>query len=252
MFENLLAHPEVGLIFVIPGNGDTLRVSGNARIVLDRSLQERLAINGKAPNLVLVVTVEEAFMHCPKCIVRSRLWMPEHWPDRSSVPSLAEAIVAHAKPLEDVTQVQAIIDEGNTRLYRRISGLREASTAGRLCSRISHVNDRTVDAGRRGSRMSRRALASTARALVVIRDCLRVCADGYAAARTYEAMRHLADAELSRRGLSRATLGAEIVRRKELSVAKTVDQSSKWRKPCTVTLSSYRRSRISAKPLLYC
>lgn len=116
-FENLLSYPDVALFFLIPGNGDTLRVSGKGRIVRDSSLQARLAVNGKDPNLVLIVTVEEAFMHCPKCMVRSRLWSPEHWPNRSNVPSLAEAIVAHAKPSETVTEVQAIIDEGTARLY---------------------------------------------------------------------------------------------------------------------------------------
>jgi PPOX class probable FMN-dependent enzyme len=116
-FENLLTHPDVGLFFMIPGNGDTLRVSGKGKIVRDAALQLRLAINGKVPNLILVVTVEEAFMHCPKCMARSRLWSPEHWPDRSNVPSLAEAIVAHATPPETVAQVQAIIDDGMRRLY---------------------------------------------------------------------------------------------------------------------------------------
>jgi len=116
-FENLLTHPDVGLFFMIPGNGDTLRVSGKGKIVRDAALQLRLAINGKVPNLILVVTVEEAFMHCPKCMARSRLWSPEHWPDRSNVPSLADAIVAHATPPETVAQVQAIIDDGMRRLY---------------------------------------------------------------------------------------------------------------------------------------
>ena len=83
-FENLLTHPDVALFFMIPGNGDTLRISGTGRIVRDSSLQARLAVNGKDPNLVLVVTVEEAFMHCPKCMIRSRLWGPDHWPDRST------------------------------------------------------------------------------------------------------------------------------------------------------------------------
>lgn len=116
-FENVLTHPEVGLFFMIPGNGDTLRVSGAGRIVRDSSLQSRLAANGKAPNLALIVTVEEAFMHCPKCMIRSRLWSPDHWPNRSDVPSLAEAIVAHAKPPETVAEVQAIIDDSIARLY---------------------------------------------------------------------------------------------------------------------------------------
>lgn len=116
-FENLLAHPEIGLLFLIPGNGDTLRVSGMGKIVRDRSLQMQLAVDGRNPELILVVTVEEAFMHCPKCMIRSRLWDAEHWPDRSSVPSLAEAIVAHARPPETVAEVQAVIDDSVRRLY---------------------------------------------------------------------------------------------------------------------------------------
>jgi len=116
-FENLLTHPEIGLLFLIPGNGDTLRVSGKGRIVRDATLQARLAIDGKPPNLVLVVAVEQAFMHCQKCVVRSRLWNPEHWPDRSTVPTLAEAIMAHAKPAETDAEVRAIIDDHNAHLY---------------------------------------------------------------------------------------------------------------------------------------
>ena len=116
-FENLLAHPDVGLLFMIPGHGDTLRISGRGQIVRDTDLQNRLAVNGKPPNLVLIVAVEKAHMHCPKCMIRSNLWRPEHWPDRSNVPSLAEAIVAHAKSSETVAQVQAVIEDGTKRLY---------------------------------------------------------------------------------------------------------------------------------------
>jgi uncharacterized protein len=94
-----------------------LRVSGTGRIVRDRFLQSRLAVNGKEPNLLLIVTVEEAFMHCPKCVIRSRLWNPEQWPNRSDVPSLAEAIVVHANSSETVAEVQAVIDDGIARLY---------------------------------------------------------------------------------------------------------------------------------------
>jgi len=117
-FENLLAYPEIGLLFIIPGNNDTLRVSGKGRMVRDDGLQSRLAVNGKAPNLVLVVSVEEAFMHCPKCMVRGKMWKPEAWPDRSDVPSLAEGFVAHAALARSVADMQAIIDnDGATRLY---------------------------------------------------------------------------------------------------------------------------------------
>jgi uncharacterized protein len=117
-FENLLTHPEVGLFFIIPGNGSTLRVSGKGRIVRDSALQGRWAVDGKVPNLVLIVSVEEAFLHCPKCITRSKLWEPEEWPDRTNVPTVAEATVVHAALSESVAEMQAIIDhDAATRLY---------------------------------------------------------------------------------------------------------------------------------------
>jgi uncharacterized protein len=117
-FENLLVHPEVGLLFIIPGHGDTLRISGKGHIVRDNELQNRFAMNGRVPHLVLVVDVEEAFIHCPKCMVRSRLWMPEQWPDRSEVATLAETMVAHGALMETVPEMQAIIDgDSAMRLY---------------------------------------------------------------------------------------------------------------------------------------
>jgi hypothetical protein len=117
-FENLLVNPEVGLCFLIPGHGDTLRVSGKGRIVRDTKLQEKLAVNGKPPNLILVVHVEEAFLHCPKCVIRSGLWKPDQWPDRSRVPTLAEAMIAHGALSESIAQVEAVIEDSNTkRLY---------------------------------------------------------------------------------------------------------------------------------------
>lgn len=117
-FENLLVNPEIGLIFLIPGNGDTLRVSGKGQIVRDSRLQSRMAVNGKMPKVVLIVRVEEAFMHCPKCIVRAALWKQDQWPDRSDVPTLGEALVKHPALGEALADVQARIDkDGATRLY---------------------------------------------------------------------------------------------------------------------------------------
>jgi uncharacterized protein len=116
-FENLLAHPEVGLIFLVPGHGDTLRISGKGRIVRDRALQDKLAVNGKPPNVVLVVTVEEVFMHCPKCVIRSSLWKQDTWPDRTNVPTIAEALVVHGELAESLADVQAHVQNSNTRLY---------------------------------------------------------------------------------------------------------------------------------------
>jgi hypothetical protein len=64
-----------------------------------------LAVKGKSPNFVLVITVEEAFLHCPKCIIRSGLWKPDQWPDRSSVPTLAEAMIVHGSLSESMTDL---------------------------------------------------------------------------------------------------------------------------------------------------
>ncbi len=117
-FENLLASSEVGLFFIIPGHGNTLRVSGQGAIVWDRQLQERMAVNGKEPHLLLVVEVKEAMTYCPKCMTRSRIWKPEQWPDTSNVPTLAEAMIAHGNLSESVAKMQSVIErDGQTRLY---------------------------------------------------------------------------------------------------------------------------------------
>ena len=88
-FHNLLKNPRAGLIFLIPGKKETLRVSGHAEIVHDKALRETMAINGKAPDLALVIRVEEAFFHCAKCVVRSKLWSPHEWPSLDGLPTLA-------------------------------------------------------------------------------------------------------------------------------------------------------------------
>jgi PPOX class probable FMN-dependent enzyme len=93
-FQNLLTDPNVALLFIVPGHGDTLRIAGKARIVRDAAISKRHAIKGKEPLLALVVDVEEAFMHCSKSLIRARLWHPDQWPDRKSAPTLAEWVIA--------------------------------------------------------------------------------------------------------------------------------------------------------------
>jgi uncharacterized protein len=117
-FENLLVHPEVGLFLLIPGNGDTLRISGRGSVVQDTQLQEQASVNGKPSSAMLIVTVEEAFLHCAKAVTRSRLWLPRFWPDLTTVPTLAEAMVAHGNLEDSVPEVQAIVEKDATeRLY---------------------------------------------------------------------------------------------------------------------------------------
>jgi hypothetical protein len=116
-FRNLLQNTRVGLIFITPGRGETLRVSGTARIVRDSWLRERMAVVGRMPELALVVTVEEAFVHCTKCMVRSRMWQPDTW-NPTGLASFAEAMVAHASPDLSVAEVGALAEKDiRTRLY---------------------------------------------------------------------------------------------------------------------------------------
>lgn len=117
-FENLLTHPGVGLIFLIPGNKETLRVSGTGRIAADADLRARHAVNGRSPDLLLVVTVEQAFMHCSKSSVRSRLWAPDLWPDTNDVPLMSEWVKAAVDTEQTLDEVQAIHDnDAATRMY---------------------------------------------------------------------------------------------------------------------------------------
>ena len=84
---NLLADPRIGLLFLIPGVGDTFRVNGRAAIVEDPVLLAESAVEGRVPKLGVLVTVEEAFTHCPKALIRSDLWNPDRHVDREELPS---------------------------------------------------------------------------------------------------------------------------------------------------------------------
>jgi uncharacterized protein len=116
-FRNVLQNPNVGLIFIVPGKGETLRITGTARIVRDLQLRERMAHKGKLPELALVVTVEELFVHCTKCIVRSALWNPATW-NPEGLLTIGSAMVAHGKLDMTVEEMQFIADERvRTSLY---------------------------------------------------------------------------------------------------------------------------------------
>lgn len=117
-FRNVLENPKVGLIFLIPGKGETLRIGGEARIVRDRALRQSMAVAGRLPDFAMIVYVERVFMHCPKCMLRAKLWQPETWPDRSGTPSIAEVMVTYGKLDISTGEMQAIIDkDGQERLY---------------------------------------------------------------------------------------------------------------------------------------
>lgn len=88
-YRNVLANPHVGLDFLIPGRGDTLRINGRARLVDDAPFFDDLAVHGKRPILAMVVEIETVFFHCAKAFSRSRLWDPESWAPTATVPRRA-------------------------------------------------------------------------------------------------------------------------------------------------------------------
>jgi len=90
--ENLLEEPAIGLLFLIPGMDETLRINGKAKITADDALRARFEVDGKLPQAVIVVTVEATYMHCAKAFMRSQLWHPESWPDRKSLPTLGQIL----------------------------------------------------------------------------------------------------------------------------------------------------------------
>jgi len=88
--RNVLRNPHVGLLFLVPGVGDTLRVNGRATLVTDEDLLAPCAVEGKVPKLGLRIEVDEVFTHCSKAFLRARLWDPETFVDRSELPSSGE------------------------------------------------------------------------------------------------------------------------------------------------------------------
>ncbi|MFW8588335.1 pyridoxamine 5'-phosphate oxidase family protein [Rhizobium beringeri] len=90
---NIIANPTVGLLFIIPGFDDTLRVNGQAILTTDPELLAGMSVNDRAPKLAIVVEVSEVYMHCAKAFRRSHLWSPDHFQDRREMPSLVKIIL---------------------------------------------------------------------------------------------------------------------------------------------------------------
>jgi uncharacterized protein len=117
--RNLLANPHVGLIFMIPGREDTLRVNGRAWIVRDGELLDRMLVAGKRPLLAIGIEVEECFFHCPKAFKRARLWQSDEWPDPTVVASFAQMLHDRTKPAgTTVEELERELEErARTQLY---------------------------------------------------------------------------------------------------------------------------------------
>ena len=116
-FGNVLSSPGVGLVFFVPGINETLRVNGRARLTRDTALLEPTTVQEKTPKLGLLVTVDEAYFHCGKALIRSKLWSQEVQVERGSFPTLGR-IVAEQTRVVDAAEADANLEEAyRTRLY---------------------------------------------------------------------------------------------------------------------------------------
>ncbi|MBL0386541.1 pyridoxamine 5'-phosphate oxidase family protein [Tumebacillus sp. ITR2] len=117
--RNILNNPRIGLIFLIPGLEETLRINGRACIVRDPDVLEPMSAQGKAPTLGIGVEVEECFVHCAKALKRSKLWQPESWASRDQLPNPAQMLRDHCKlpglTTEDIAQ--SLQESYTKRLY---------------------------------------------------------------------------------------------------------------------------------------
>ena len=103
-YRNLLANPHVGLNFLIPGRGDTLRINGRARMVSDAPFFDEMIVKGHRPLLAIVVDIEQIFFHCAKAFLRSGLWQPETWDPEGVVPK--RAVIARTVEPDDRTEAE--------------------------------------------------------------------------------------------------------------------------------------------------
>jgi PPOX class probable FMN-dependent enzyme len=118
--RNILVNPHVGLLFLVPGVGDTFRVNGRATLVTDEELLAGSEVEGKAPKLGILVEIDEAYTQCSKALIRSDLWNPEQHIDRSELPSSGEIMRAVR---EDDSFDAEEYDRARAERYARRDGL---------------------------------------------------------------------------------------------------------------------------------
>ncbi|HEV7338259.1 MAG TPA: pyridoxamine 5'-phosphate oxidase family protein [Bosea sp. (in: a-proteobacteria)] len=116
-FGNVLSSPGVGLVFFVPGINETLRVNGRARLTRDEALLEPTTVQEKTPKLGLLVEVDEAYFHCGKALIRSKLWAQDAQVERGSFPTLGRIVAEQTKAV-DAAEADANLEEAyRTRLY---------------------------------------------------------------------------------------------------------------------------------------
>ncbi|MBM3735505.1 MAG: pyridoxamine 5'-phosphate oxidase family protein [Acidobacteria bacterium] len=116
--SNIASNPQVGLLFLVPGVDESLRINGTARLSVDPELLARWNVGGKQPRSVMVVTIGEAFLHCGKALIRSKLWQPDYKVERGSLPSYGSMLKDQIDVADSAEQIEASVAESYAkRLY---------------------------------------------------------------------------------------------------------------------------------------
>lgn len=117
-FQNIIETGRIGLVFFVPHRTEVVRVNGSAQVIRDFPVREACAINGRIPDFAVLTHVEEAFYHCGKSIIRSKLWQPEEHLKPNNLPTYAEALIAHGKLDVDYDEMHAHLrNNEENRLY---------------------------------------------------------------------------------------------------------------------------------------
>jgi len=114
--ENIMENPHVGMMFFVPGIDETLRINGRALLSTDPSLRADFSIDNKLPISVLIITVEESYLHCARAIWRADLWNSDNYVDRKLLPSMGQMLADQIKGYDGVSADKMMADHRN-KLY---------------------------------------------------------------------------------------------------------------------------------------
>ncbi len=117
--SNITHNPNIGLMFIIPGFDDTLRINGEAQLTTDPELLATMAVKGQAPKIAILVHIKELYMHCAKAFRRSKLWDPASLQDRNDMPSLMKIMLDQADEAPDDQQEMEKLDAALEEAYQK-------------------------------------------------------------------------------------------------------------------------------------
>ncbi|HEV3359022.1 MAG TPA: MSMEG_1061 family FMN-dependent PPOX-type flavoprotein [Pseudonocardiaceae bacterium] len=111
--SNLIDNPHAGLLFLVPGMNESLRVNGRTTLVSDAPFFDRLVVQGKRPKLAIILHVEDLYVHCAKAMLRSSLWDAATWPDRGDLPSMGRMLKDQLALAVSAEELDASLDDSS-------------------------------------------------------------------------------------------------------------------------------------------